>query len=142
MLLEEGGRDLGACGFGEWRWDEAVRAGVDHEAARPVARVGGDESARRAGGPAVLVIEPCAHLELLRLVDAGADTFEPAVGEVGCAEAYAGVHEESADAGVMEKVDLATASFGIEFAVPSPEGRAAEFGGKREKMKTNYHLQK
>ena len=37
----------------------------------------GDQTAGRSGGPAVLVIEPRLHLELLRFVRAGADAFEP-----------------------------------------------------------------
>ena len=86
----------------------------------------GDESARRAGRPAVLVIKPCIHAELSGFVNAGADAGKPLVAEIGCIESDAGVHEESAESHPFHVPDLSAEFFRFEFPVPCPERSSAE----------------
>ena len=98
-----------------------------------VFRIAGDEPARRAGGPAVLVVEPGVHAAFFRFVDAGPDALEPLPPEILRVEADARMHEKSAEAHFPEIVDLPPQLLRFEFAVPRPEGSAAKFfaGGRQ-----------
>ena len=93
----------------------------------PIAQVGGDKAACRAGGPAVLVVQPGEHLLLLGLLVAGFDHFHKLIAEIGGVHTGAHVHVKSAEAHLLEHVDLIQQGLFVQLAVPGPEGRAAVF---------------
>lgn len=120
---EPGERDGRAAGFDVG----AVRAVLHDEPAQAVLGEDlGDLAAGGAAGPAVLVVEPGVHAQLLRLVGAGLDAGEPVATEIFGVEAHARMHEEAAEAHLLHDADLAAQLGGREFGVPGPEGRAAK----------------
>ena len=84
----------------------------------------GDQAAGGARGPAVLIVKPGLHVQLLSLVHAGGHAVHPLPRQVRRHQAHAAVHEEPAHAHPVHQADLA-AEFGrVQPAVPGPERRA------------------
>ncbi len=105
--------------------------GREQEVAGPEFRISGDQSARRAGGPAVLVIEPGEHIEFFGGADALLDPLHEFGTQIRRAEPGAGVHMETAHAHFLEHADLPLELLRIEIAVPRPERRVAVKSARR-----------
>ena len=97
----------------------------EKEGALAVTLVLGDDAARRAGGPAVLVVEPGEHPLFFGLVDARRDQVEELVGEIRRLKPRADVHMRAAEAHLFHHVDLPEQLVFFQTAVPRPEGGAA-----------------
>ena len=102
-----------------------IGSGGEEQIARGIAPIARHQSARRAGRPAILVIEPAEHVVLLSLVAAGAGQIHELIAQIGRGHARAGVHVEAAHAHLLEDVDLAQQLVLLKTAVPRPERRAA-----------------
>ncbi|OPZ81313.1 MAG: hypothetical protein BWY76_03070 [bacterium ADurb.Bin429] len=98
---------------------------IQHQLTRAVLLMFCDQPARGAGGPAVLVIQPCFHAELLRFINAGVHAGEPVVGKIGGIQPHAGVHEEATQAGAVHGANLPAQFLRLQLAIPRPEGLAA-----------------
>ena len=85
------------------------------------------ESARKAGGPFVFVVEPCEHIVLLAFFHAGANKIHVLLGEIRRRHADARVHHESAEAHFLQIVDFLFEKLWVQFTVPCPKGRRTVF---------------
>ncbi|MPM40307.1 hypothetical protein SDC9_86947 [bioreactor metagenome] len=107
------GRGLAGCG----EEFTAQRTGLETV-------VTGHQSARRAGGPAVFIVQMGLHAEFFGFIDGCFDTVEPFFFEIGRGQTDAGVHEKSAHAHLFHDADLPPDFRRFEPAVPRPERRA------------------
>ncbi len=82
-----------------------------------------DQSAAEAGGPAVLIVKPAVHAKFRRFVETGFHAGHPFGGEVFGLQSASGVHEKTADPGLVHLTDLPAQFCGVQFFVPAPEGR-------------------
>ena len=108
----------------------AVRLRGHQQVARAVLLVLGDKSARRARGPAILVVQIAQHLVLFGLVTAGFDKVHELVSQVGRGHARARMHVEAAEAHFFQHVDLPEQVFLVQLAIPRPKRRAAVLAGR------------
>ena len=83
----------------------------EQQAARAVFFVLRHKTARRAGGPAVLVVKPRQHFFRLRFVNARFHQLHEVVVQIGVLEARAHVHMKAAEAHLFEYLDLAAELF-------------------------------
>ena len=88
-------------------------------------RLARDDAARRAGGPAVLVVEPGKHRIALRNVDAFPDHRHELRTEIGGGQPGTRVHVKAPHPHLAERGDLAADLLPVQFAVPRPERRVA-----------------
>ena len=80
-----------------------------------------DDAARRAGGPAVLIVEPGEHRIASGDIDALADHLHELRFKIGGGQPRPGMHVKSSHAHFVECGDLAADLLPIQFAVPRPE---------------------
>ena len=74
------------------------------------------------------------HAEFFRLVHARLDAFEPLFAQIDRIQPDPGVHEKSAQAHLFENMDLPDQFRFIQFRVPGPERRPAEFRTRSTKI--------
>ena len=103
----------------------AVGLGGQQQMPRAILRILRQKAARRAGGPAILVVQPRQHAFLLALFHAGAHQRHVLVAEIGRGHTRAYVHVRAAQAHLPEHLQLPEQLAAIQLAVPRPEGRAA-----------------
>ena len=80
-----------------------------------------DQTAAETGRPAVFVVKPGIHIELLSFIKTGGNAIKPLLRQVFRLQAAAGVHEKAAQAGFGHFADLPAEFFGFEFVVPAPK---------------------
>ena len=98
-----------------------------------------DGAAAEAAGPAVFVVEPGVHAELVCFVDAGFDAAHPLLRKVGGLKPPARVHEEAADSGVVHLADLFAEHLRLQFLIPAPERNRTVIGRRRGQLKCLFH---
>ena len=78
-------------------------------------------SASETAGPAVFIVCPWIHAAFTGRADGGFGHIEPLFAEITGEESAAGVHEESADSGIVHQTDLAGQFPGFQPVVPAPK---------------------
>ena len=90
----------------------------------------GHKATGRAGGPAVLIVEPGQHFLGLRLVTAGFHHIHKFIAEVRRVQTGAGVEMGAAEAHFFHLLQLAQELLLFQLAVPGPEGRSPILRGR------------
>ena len=98
--------------------DLLIRERCEKQVAYAVFFVLCDKTARKAGGPAILIVKPCKHTVLLRLVNAGADAGHELIPEVWRIHARTDVHMIAAKSHLSENVCLTHQLVLVKTAVP------------------------
>ena len=88
--------------------------------------VSGDFAARRAGRPAVFVIQPRIHAQFFRFRHAGANAFKPFIAKIFRVQPDSGVHEKTAEAHSFQMPELTEQFRYFKFGIPRPERSSAE----------------
>ncbi len=81
-----------------------------------------DGAPRCAGGPAVLIVEPGLHIQLLGHGNGPVNALEPLLPHIGGFQPLAGVHEKAAYPLGVHIANLAFHLVGVHLSVPGPEG--------------------
>ena len=94
----------------------------------------GQKAARRAGGPAVLVVQPGQHFFVPAFFHAGLDQRHMLVAQIGRSHAGAHMHMSAAQAHFLQYFQLPKQLFLLQSAVPCPKGRAAIFAARMAEL--------